>query len=89
MTGDAPFEPGVLLSTLTPYEHLARFYRYCLTHHTHNVAKLRSHVTPEVYHAMMSIASADPLPDFNGTLSLIRGGGKKAAGESMALLYIS
>jgi len=57
-----------------------RFYRYCFTHYTHNIAKLRKLVSPEVYQAMFSIASTEPLPDFDGTLEIIRKGGKKAVG---------
>jgi len=83
MTGSCPFEPERLLNTLGPYEHLARFYRYCFAHYTRNVAKLRPHVTAEVYQAMMSLASAKQLPDFKGTLDLIRKGGKKASGTSI------
>lgn len=75
-----PIEPHRLLSSLTPYEHLERFYMLCRTHHTHNVTKLRHQVSAEVRKAMLSIASAEPLPDFEGTLRLIRNGGKKAVG---------
>ena len=39
---------------------------------------------------MMSLASAEPLPDFDGTLSVIRNGGKKAAGTlSLQLLLFT
>jgi len=80
MTGSCPFEPDRLLNSLDHYEHLARFYRYCFAHYVRNVAKLRPYVTNEVYGAMMSLASSEPLHDFDGTLALIRKGGKKAVG---------
>lgn len=73
------------LHSLSAYEHLARFYRYCFAHFTRNIAGLRGHVSPKVQQAMMSIASAEPLPDFKGTLDLIQKGGKKAAGKSFTL----
>ncbi|KAF8580568.1 hypothetical protein K439DRAFT_1619681 [Ramaria rubella] len=83
------------LHALMPYEHLARFYRYCFAHFSRNVTGLR--IAPEIHNAMMSLALAKPLPDLEGTLRLIRTGGKKAAdwlkdkeaasGFSLAAIY--
>ncbi|KAF8578522.1 hypothetical protein K439DRAFT_1621247 [Ramaria rubella] len=67
------------LRTLTPYEHLARMYRYCFAHFVRNVLGLKGHVSLEVRSAMMSIASAEPWPNFEASLQVIRQGGKKAA----------
>ncbi|KIJ53274.1 hypothetical protein M422DRAFT_242411 [Sphaerobolus stellatus SS14] len=74
-----PIEPDRLLRSLTPYEHLLRFYRYCLAHYSRNASKLRSHVSTEVYQAIMSIPSAEAVPNFEELLNIIRRGGKKAA----------
>ncbi|KIJ29181.1 hypothetical protein M422DRAFT_269448 [Sphaerobolus stellatus SS14] len=66
------------LHELSPYEHLARFYRLCFQHYSTKVHDLRGHVSENVCAAMMSLASAEPLADLPGTLDLIRRqGGKK------------
>ncbi|KAF8583905.1 hypothetical protein K439DRAFT_1617115 [Ramaria rubella] len=54
-------------------------------------------IAPKIRQAMMSLASAEPLPDLEGTLQLIRTGGKRAAdwlkdkeaasGFSLAAIY--
>ncbi|KIJ44892.1 hypothetical protein M422DRAFT_251516 [Sphaerobolus stellatus SS14] len=64
-------EPHRRLCDLTPYEHLARFYRYCFVHFTKNVTELKNFISTEVIHAMMSLASAEPLKDLPGTLQII------------------
>lgn len=66
------------LNKVTPREHLMCFYKYCFTHYIRNVAKLRSHVQPNVIAAMMSLASSDPLPDYDQVIATIRNGGEKA-----------
>lgn len=71
------------LHALSAREHITRIYRYCLAHYTRNVSKLRGHVNESILTAMMSLASADPLPDFNATLAFIRSGGKKAVGKQL------
>src|SRR5215469_974757 len=81
MAGYCAIDWGKALHALTPYEHLERFYRYCVTHFMRNITKMRSQITPKVREAMISLASSEPLPDFEGTLDVIRGGGKKAAGK--------
>ncbi|KIJ41602.1 hypothetical protein M422DRAFT_255217 [Sphaerobolus stellatus SS14] len=78
-------EPSRRLSTLTPYEHLARFYRYCFAHFTRNVTNIQNYITSEVLHAMMSLASAEPLIDLDNTLNIIRNGGPKAVGKFFIL----
>ena len=80
MAGYCAVEQHRSLQSLTPYEHLARFYRYCFAHFVHNVTALRGQVSSKVRQAMISLASSEPLPDFEGTLETIRNGGKKAAG---------
>ncbi|KAF8588892.1 hypothetical protein K439DRAFT_1613231 [Ramaria rubella] len=79
MSGYCAIEWTKALHVLTPYEHLACMYRYCFAHFVRNVLALKGVVTFEVQAAMMSLSSAEPLPDFKGTLQLIRQGGKKAA----------
>ncbi|KAF8576151.1 hypothetical protein K439DRAFT_1623060 [Ramaria rubella] len=76
MAGYCSIEWNEALHALTPYEHLAQFYRYCFAHFSRNVTSLR--IAPKVRQAMMSLASAEPLPDLEGTLRLIRTGGKRA-----------
>ncbi|KAF8591037.1 hypothetical protein K439DRAFT_1650871 [Ramaria rubella] len=88
MTGYCSIEWNKALHAFTPYEHLAWFYRYCFTHFFQNVT---------IREAMMTLASAKSLPDLEGTLQLIRMGGKKAAdwlkdkeatsGFSLAAIY--
>ncbi|KIJ37987.1 hypothetical protein M422DRAFT_259373 [Sphaerobolus stellatus SS14] len=48
-------------------------------HISSKVHGLSSHLKPNVLAAMMSLASAHELEDFEGTLAVIRRGGKKAA----------
>ncbi|KAF8516406.1 hypothetical protein BU17DRAFT_67419 [Hysterangium stoloniferum] len=79
MTGYCAIEHTKALHTLSPYDHLARLYRLCFTHFTRKIGNLKGHVTLPIRAAMMSLYSAEPLPDFEGTLQLIRSGGKKAA----------
>ncbi|KZW03626.1 hypothetical protein EXIGLDRAFT_758968 [Exidia glandulosa HHB12029] len=71
--------PSNVLCTLTPYQHLAHFYTLCLTHHKRNLTPYKNKVTPSVFHAMQSLASAEPLPDINAVIATIRAGGKAAA----------
>jgi hypothetical protein len=87
MAGYCAIEWSKSLHSLTPYEHLARFYRYCFAHFTRNVTGMRGHVTSEVRHAMMSLASAEAIPDLKATLELIRKGGKKATGALKICRY--
>ena len=69
------------LHSLTPYNHLARIYWYCMVHFIRNITALCHHVSLMVRKAMISLASVEPLPDFEGTLNVIRAGGKKASGK--------
>ncbi|KAF8574781.1 hypothetical protein K439DRAFT_1624082 [Ramaria rubella] len=78
MAGYCVIERSKALHALTPYEHLARFYRYCFIHFVRNVLALKGQVSLEVCTAMLSIAAAEVLPDFEGTLQQIHQGGKKA-----------
>ncbi|KAF8582842.1 hypothetical protein K439DRAFT_1350218 [Ramaria rubella] len=79
MAGYCAIEWTKVLYMLTPYEHLARIYRYCFAHFVRNVLTLKGYISLEVQAAMMSLASAEPLPNFEATLQQIREGGKKAA----------
>lgn len=67
------------LSELDPYEHLKRFFRLCIVHYKRNIRALRNHVSHEVYTAMLSLATSEPLPDLNKVLEIIRAGGDKAS----------
>jgi len=80
MAGYCAIEITKALQDLTEYEHLKRVYRLCFEHYVTKIQKLRGHVEEKVCTAMISLASAEPLPDYNGTLAVIRAGGKKAAG---------
>ncbi|KIK44261.1 hypothetical protein CY34DRAFT_80290 [Suillus luteus UH-Slu-Lm8-n1] len=72
------YERNRQLRDLNPYDHLRRFYRVCVTHFKRNVLALRTHVSSEVYSAMLSLASSEPHPDIEKTYTIIRGGGRKA-----------
>ncbi|KAF8589348.1 hypothetical protein K439DRAFT_1612787 [Ramaria rubella] len=88
MAGYCAIEWTKALYMLTPYEHLARIYRYCFAHFVRNVLTLKGYISLEVQATMMSLASAEPLPNFEATLQQIREGGKKAAGGfALAALY--
>jgi len=80
MNGYCSVDHTKALHELKPYEHLAHIYCLCFQHHTSNVHGLRAHVETHVQAAMMSLSSADPLPDYQGTLEIIRNGGKNAFG---------
>ncbi|KAF8523178.1 hypothetical protein BU17DRAFT_64069 [Hysterangium stoloniferum] len=84
MTGYCAIEHTKALHTLSPYEHLACLYHLCFTHFTCKIGNLKGHVTLPIHAVMMSLYSAEPLPDFEGTLQLIRSGGKKAADKEAA-----
>ncbi|KAF9232988.1 hypothetical protein BU15DRAFT_66970 [Melanogaster broomeanus] len=73
------YEPHHLISELTPYEHLRRFYRLCVAHFKRNIHSLKGIVSKEVYSAMMSLATSEQHPDIQATLNCIRNGGPKAA----------
>lgn len=75
------YERNRQLRDLNPYDHLRRFYRVCITHFKRNVLALRTHVSSEVYSAMLSLASSEPQPDIEKTYATIRRGGRKAQGE--------
>ncbi|EJD45215.1 hypothetical protein AURDEDRAFT_165761 [Auricularia subglabra TFB-10046 SS5] len=57
---------------LTPLEHLAFFLMLCVAHYKRNLLKLQSKVSTEIYSAMLSLSSSEPLADLNKTLDLIR-----------------
>jgi hypothetical protein len=69
------------LCNLSPYQHVAHLYRYCFTHFTRHVHKFRGKLDEKRCAAMMSLASADSLPDLDKTLKFIAEGGKEASGE--------
>ncbi|KAG2137941.1 hypothetical protein DEU56DRAFT_736613 [Suillus clintonianus] len=73
------YEPHRRICDLSPYDHLRRFYRLCVAHFKRNVHALRTHVSDEVYSAMLSLATSEEHPDIQRTLSIIRRGGPKAA----------
>ncbi|KAJ8468567.1 hypothetical protein ONZ45_g17202 [Pleurotus djamor] len=73
-----PDEPTRRLCDLGPYEHLQRCYKACIVHFKRNIHDLRHHTSKETQDAMLSLASAEPHPDFNKALEVIQKGGKKA-----------
>ncbi|KAG1862305.1 hypothetical protein F4604DRAFT_1657854 [Suillus subluteus] len=72
-------EPHRRVCDLSPYDHLRRFYRLCVAHFKRNVHALRTHVSDEVYSAMLSLATCEEHPDIQRTFNTIRCGGPKAA----------
>ncbi|KAF8187531.1 hypothetical protein BJ912DRAFT_926768 [Pholiota molesta] len=70
--------PFCRLSTLSPYDHLRRFFRQCIAHFKRKIQELGSHISPEVKAAMLSLASAEPHPDLDGAFKIIENGGPKA-----------
>ncbi|KIJ27156.1 hypothetical protein M422DRAFT_271709 [Sphaerobolus stellatus SS14] len=99
MPGNCAYDPGKPLCELTAYDHLKQLYRYCLSHYTRHVRELRGHVESQVLTAMMSLATADILPEhvYKNILQLIRRSSKKRAdwlkdkeaaeGWAMAAIY--
>ena len=79
------YEPRRQLSDLGPYDHLARFYRFCVTHVKRNIFALRTYVSNEVYAAMLSLLSSEEHPNLSHTLTIIRTGGRKANGTSIII----
>ncbi|KAG8988603.1 hypothetical protein FRB90_002658, partial [Tulasnella sp. 427] len=77
MTFDTP-EPTRRLSELLPYDHLARILRLCIVHFQRNIHKIEGKLQPDTIAAMYSLASSQPLRDIDGTLDLIRRGGRVA-----------
>lgn len=84
------FEPNIAIRDLTPYQHLARMYRLCGTHHNRGVEAVMKHVPPdrryEVKEAMKRLSSLEPIEDFEKLKKTIRSGGEKA--KSMCLLTL-
>ncbi|KAF8592569.1 hypothetical protein K439DRAFT_1324584 [Ramaria rubella] len=83
------------LYMLTPYEHLARIYRYCFAHFVRKLT-LKGYVSLEVQAAMMSLALAEPLPILKPPYNKSEGGKKaadwlknkhSAGGFALAALY--
>lgn len=76
------FEPNIRVRDLTPYQHLARMYRLCGTHHNRGVEAVIKTVPPdrkfEVKEAMQRISSLEPMEDFESIKKTIRSGGDKA-----------
>ena len=71
---DKPF------SELDPLDHLRHILRLCYVHFKRNVLELRGSVPQDVYDAMLSLATAEALPNLPAVLQKIRSGGKKAIG---------
>ncbi|KAG1814626.1 uncharacterized protein BJ212DRAFT_1242882, partial [Suillus subaureus] len=77
-------EPATMTQPLSfaTWIHMAtcsQFYCLCLAHYKCNIHSLRSQVLKDMEIAMLTIASAEPHPDLQGTLTKIKKGGKKAA----------
>lgn len=70
-----------------PYNHLARILWLCIVHFKQNIKKLEGKVPPEIITAMYSLASSEPLADFDGTLQLIQRSGQDA--KSLLSWYCS
>ncbi|KAI0054384.1 hypothetical protein BV25DRAFT_1949705 [Artomyces pyxidatus] len=78
LPGNCAIQPDRTLASLTPYEHLARCYRLCYVHFKRGIWSKRTKFSADVRHAMLSLASADEVPDFEALLCIIRRGGKTA-----------
>ncbi|KAG1733723.1 hypothetical protein EDB19DRAFT_1830853 [Suillus lakei] len=72
------YKPHRQLRQLNAYDHLRRFYRLCIVHFKRNVLTLRTHVSKEVYIAMLSLSSSEAQPNLQQTLDTINWGGRKA-----------
>jgi len=81
MEGYSPYNIKKPLYMFTEYDHLSCTFKLCFEHYTARIQKLHSHISPQVRNVMMSLASAEEIPDYNGTLTIICGGGKKAIGK--------
>jgi len=66
---------------MSEYQHLKHVYRLCFSHHCRGVQNCGNEITQEVRNAMFSLVTPYPLPDYQGTLALIRNGGPKAEGR--------
>ncbi|KIJ25141.1 hypothetical protein M422DRAFT_273917 [Sphaerobolus stellatus SS14] len=73
-----PDSKDCCLQTMPAYAHLAHFYIQCTNHFEQKIIKLGNQISDTCRKAMVSLASSHPLPDFEGTLELIRQSGKKA-----------
>ena len=80
MEGVCSREPGRTLRSLNAYEHLKRFFRLCVTHFKRNIKALETHISDDVYAAMLSLSSSRPHPDLEGAFKKIDNGGRKAKG---------
>lgn len=76
------YEPNIRVRDLTPYQHLARMYRLCGTHHNRGVEAVVKQVPPErryaVKEAMQRLSALEPMDDFESVKETIRSGGDKA-----------
>ncbi|KIJ36290.1 hypothetical protein M422DRAFT_261437 [Sphaerobolus stellatus SS14] len=79
MAGYCSVDWKIALHALKPYDHTKRCLHICFQHFSTCVRSLKPHVSTEVYGAMMSFYSPDPIPDYEATVSLIQRGGKRAA----------
>ncbi|EJD35077.1 hypothetical protein AURDEDRAFT_175844 [Auricularia subglabra TFB-10046 SS5] len=78
------FEPLRRLSDLGAYDHLRRIIWLCCTHYIRHVRPFHGKECEDVYRAMLSLASADPLPDFEALVRLIKQKGSKEANQWLA-----
>lgn len=62
---------------LVPY-----IYLYCTVHYMRNLHNLGKAIPKEVFFALASLASAQPVVDLEEVLTIIRAGGPKAIGKS-------
>ncbi|KIJ38663.1 hypothetical protein M422DRAFT_258538 [Sphaerobolus stellatus SS14] len=78
MAGYCSVDWTIALHELKPYDHTKRCLHICFQHYSTRVRGLKPHVSTAVYGAMMALYSADPIPNYDATISLIQHGGKKA-----------
>ncbi|KAJ6573200.1 hypothetical protein DFH09DRAFT_1079354 [Mycena vulgaris] len=83
-----PLEPTRCFSSLTPLDHLRRFYRFCKTRYKHNIDELRLHTTDTVRKAMLSLASSHEHPDLDRALKVIENGGRKVKGTRVVHCFM-
>jgi hypothetical protein len=76
------YEPSRHLCDLGPYDHLRSMYRLCAFHFKHNVRKLQTVVSPNVYNAMLYISSFEAHPNFREYIATNQQGRKKAKGTN-------
>ncbi|KAG1801282.1 uncharacterized protein BJ212DRAFT_1286563, partial [Suillus subaureus] len=79
VTAQCIYEPHHHICDLNPYDHLRCFFHTCVAHYKRNILSLCTHVSQDIFSAMLSLATSEHHPDLNATLNIIWNGGLKAS----------